>query len=268
MEDITGKVAFITGGGSGIGLGMAEAFLSAGMKVAIADIRTDRMAEAASQLKEKGHEVLSVEADVRSPEELSKAADAVEAAYGKVHVVCNNAGVGGGGMFEEMGLAAWERVLDINLWGVVHGAHVFAPRIKKHGEGGHIINTASIMGMIPGKSISMYSTSKFAVVGFSECLRQDLADDNIGVSVVCPFIVDTRLWHPDLEDDDAEGIAQRKQNMPVMKLALQPLAVGEMALKAIQNNSMYVFGDGDASRQMVRKRIQGILDEFDQQFPE
>lgn len=146
MKDLKGKVAFITGGASGIGLGTAKAFLARGMKVAIADIRKDRLPRAEEALNSPGN-VISMELDVRDRAAVERAADKTEEAFEKVHVVCNNAGVGNRGPAYEILLETWNQVLDINLHGMFNGVQVFFPRIKRHGEGGHIVNTSSTTRM-------------------------------------------------------------------------------------------------------------------------
>ena len=163
-----------------------------------------------------------------------------------------------------------QRVLDVNLWGPIRGIQVFLPRMLNHGEGGHIVNTASITGMYPTPGQSVYGTSKFAVVGLSEFLRNDMKNENVSISVLCPFVVDTPIFYPDLDDGDTEGIAKRKQAIGAWfnKLALKPEVVGEQVLRAIQTDEFYIFCDGVESRDMIKRRAQGMLDAFDRQFPQ
>lgn len=267
MKDLGGKVAFITGGASGIGLGIAKAFLRRGMKVAIADVQRDRLPKAEAALNSPGN-VLAIETDVRDRSAIERAADRTEDAFGKVHVVCNNAGIGAHGPGHSISVEYWNRVLDINLHGVFHGVQVFAPRIKRHGEGGHIVNTASTAGMQPNPNQAPYCASKYAVVGFSEVLRSDLAKEGISVSVLCPWVVDTPIFHTDLDDDDAEGIAKRRKAMTWLKdLAVSLDLVGEQVANGIIHDELYIFCDGEGSREMIERRTKAIFDAFDRQFP-
>lgn len=267
MQEVEGKIAFVTGGGSGIGRGLAIAFANAGMKVAIADVRADRLERVQSELNQITRDVLTVEVDVTDVESLEQAAEKTEREFGKVHVACNNAGIGAGGSVHRTPMTSWRRVVDVNLWGVINGCQVFAPRILKHGEGGHIVNTASIMGLFTSAGSGPYCATKFAVVGMSECMQKELAESDIGVSVLCPFIVDTPIFYPDLDDLDTEGIEARKKQLPLMKFALPPIKVGEIVLQAIRNNEFYIFTDGVDSRRMIGERINAMQEAMDRQHP-
>jgi len=268
MENLQGKAAFITGGASGIGLSMAKAFLKEGMKVAIADIRKDRLSKAESILNSPG-KVLPLELDVRDRAAIERAADETEAAFGRVHVVCNNAGIGGaGGRVWEINPEAWRNVLDINLGGVFHGIQVFVPRIKSHGEGGHIVNTASMTGITPIPGTGAYSATKAAVAVITEILRFELAPEGIGVSLLAPWIVYTPIFHYDVADDDAEGIAKRREVMEERfgESLTEPDQVGEMVLNGIRKNEPYIFND-PVSRKMLEERIARMYASLDRQFP-
>lgn len=267
MKDLEGKVAFITGGASGIGLGMAKAFLKRGMKVAIADIVKSRLPRAEALLDSPGN-VITIELDVSDRSAIERAADKTEEAFDKVHVVCNNAGIGAGGSGHSIPVEYWNRVLNINLGGVFHGVQVFFPRIKSHGEGGHIVNTASTAGLQPNPGESLYCTSKYAIVGFTEVLRSDLAKEDVSVSVLCPWVVDTPIFHRDLDDDDAAGIAERRKTMAWLDdLAVSSDLVGEQVANGILNDEMYIFCDGGGTRDLIEKRTKAILDALDRQFP-
>ena len=267
LKDTVGKVAFITGGANGIGLGMAKAFLHAGLKVAIADIREDRLQRVEPQLKAISEDVIALACDVVNAKAISDAADEIEKSLGPVQICCNNAGIGIGGPFHTIAEETWSRILDVNLWGVIRGGREFANRLINAGLEGHIVNTASIMGMITGGGSAAYCATKHAVVGMSECMRADLTPHHIGVSVLCPFIVDTSIFYPDLADDDLEGIAERKRNLSLMKYALDPQYVGELVLRAIQNDELHVFCDGDETPNMVKSRFERVMGAFDRQFP-
>src|SRR5271167_4903433 len=193
MRELSGKAAFVTGGASGIGLALGRAFAQAGMRVMLADIEAESLAAAVASLQGVGPEVRGVTCDVADPASVDLAAEACYQAFGRVHVVCNNAGVAGGTGIDNISLDDWRWVLDVNLMGVLHGIRTFLPHIRAHGEGGHIVNTASMAGMVSGLGFSPYSASKFAVVAMSEGLAMHLRPLGIGVSVLCPGWVRTRI---------------------------------------------------------------------------
>src|ERR1700686_3205972 len=193
MHDIAGKTAFVTGGASGIGLALGRAFAEAGMKVVLADIETDALATAVRSLHDLGSEVRGIPCDVTDPDSVERAAKASYEAFGNVHVVCNNAGVAGGSGIDSISLDDWRWVLDVNLMGVLYGIRTFLPHIRAHGEGGHIVNTASMAGMDSGLGFSSYAASKFAVVTMSEGLAMQIKPFGIGVTVLCPGYVRTRI---------------------------------------------------------------------------
>ena len=197
MRDLAGKTAFVTGGASGIGLALGGAFAAAGMNVMLADIETDALAAAVAGLRGVGPEVRGVTCDVADPDSVERAAQASYAAFGNVHVVCNNAGVAGGGGIHTIALDTWRWVLDVNLMGVLHGIRTFLPHLRAHGQGGHFVNTASMAGLQSGLGFSPYATSKFAVVALSEGLAMQLKPLGIGVSVLCPGYVRTGIWDAD-----------------------------------------------------------------------
>ncbi len=194
MEQLAGKVAFVTGGASGLGLAMVRSFSGAGMKVVIADIQDDALAAAAEEFKDANAEVIVMKVDVTDRDAMEQAAIDTLAAFGKIHVVCNNAGVATSGNVADMSYQDWDWVMKVNLDGVINGVVTFADRIRAQGEGGHIINTASMAGMAGMGGMSVYNTSKFAVVGMSEAMRQDLAPYGIGVSVRFPPFVKTNIY--------------------------------------------------------------------------
>src|SRR5271163_1208805 len=193
MRDLVGKTAFVTGGASGIGFALGRAFAEAGMQVMLADIETNALAVAVESLRRLGLGVRGVGCDVTDPSSVERAAEASYEAFGNVHVVCNNAGVAGGGGIDDISLDTWRWVLDVNLMGVLHGVRTFLPHIRAHGEGGHIVNTASMAGLNGGLGLSPYSASKFAVVNMTEGLAKQVAPLGIGVTVICPGFVRTRI---------------------------------------------------------------------------
>jgi NAD(P)-dependent dehydrogenase (short-subunit alcohol dehydrogenase family) len=193
MESLKNKVAFITGGGHGIGLSIGRIFAQQGARVVLADINEKRLASAKETLASADLSVETVVCDVADPDALRRAADFTLERFGKVHIVVNNAGVSLAGKPGKIPLEDWRLIVDINLMSVAYGVEIFTPLIQSHGEGGYFINTASMAGHIAGPAMSPYHATKFAVVGYSESIRADLAADNIGVSVLCPAWVRTDI---------------------------------------------------------------------------
>ena len=267
MQDTVGKVAFVTGGANGIGLGMARAFLQADLKVAIADIREDRLQRVEPELRNISDDILALRCDVVDADAIAHAFDEIEGKLGPVQICCNNAGIGLGGPFQNMDEKTWERILDVNLWGVIRGAKEITNRLIQSGLDGHIVNTASIMGMITGRGSAAYCATKHAVVAISECMSEDLKPHRIGVSVLCPFIVDTSIFYPDLDDHDHDAIADRKKQNPFLKYALDPKFVGELVLRAIHENELHIFCDGTESPNMIKNRFARVTNAFPRQFP-
>ena len=251
MRDLAGKTAFVTGGASGIGFALGRAFAQAGMKVMLADIETDALAAAVKSLKKFGS-VDGVICDVADPSSVEHAAKASREAFGNVHVVCNNAGVAAGGGIDNISLDNWRWVLDVNLMGVLHGIRTFLPHIRAHGEGGHIVNTASMAGMINGMGFSPYLASKFAVVSMSEGLAAQVKPLGIGVSVLCPGFVRTGIgesgrnrpqrYGPTPTLDPASPAAAIVAEIARrLQTGLDPAAVAARVLAAIRNDELYVF---------------------------
>jgi NAD(P)-dependent dehydrogenase (short-subunit alcohol dehydrogenase family) len=252
MRELSGKAAFVTGGASGIGLALGRAFAQAGMKVMLADIEGDALAAAVESLREFGPDVRGVACDVADPASVAHAATASYRAFGNVHVVCNNAGVAAGGGIDHISLDSWRWVLDVNLMGVLHGIRSFLPHIRAHGEGGHFVNTASMAGMNAGLGFSAYVASKFAVVGMSEGLAGQLKPLGIGVTVICPDYVRTRIGAsgrnrperygpaPTFDPASPTGmlLARITQNI---EAGLDPSAVAARVLNAIREDKLYVF---------------------------
>jgi len=257
MKDVAGRTAFVTGGASGMGLAMVRAFAAAGMNVAVADIEEPALARVAAEFAGSNGRVITIPLDVTDRAAMARAADATESAFGNVHVVCNNAGVAVGGNVDEMSYADWDWVLGVNVDGVVNGVQTFTGRIEAHGEGGHFVNTASMAGHIAVPGLSVYTASKFAVVGLSEVMRADLAAKGIGVSVLCPGVVRTNIFdsgrnRPEdlaagtdtaaaLLRGDGNGAEQEARMAEIMAGALDADVVGNMVLHAIQNDEFYVF---------------------------
>lgn len=219
MQDITGKTAFITGAASGIGLALTKRFTAAGANVMMADINADALIAAQATV---AGTTATVVCDVADPASLQAAADATIKAFGAAHIVVNNAGVSTAGKPGNVPLEDWRWVMDVNLMGVVHGVETFLPLMRKQGDGGYFINTASMAGHLAAEGMGPYNASKFAVVGYSETLAQELARENIGVSILCPAWVKT-------------GIADAYKNRPSGIEGLDQDAAQHMAVEAVAN---------------------------------
>ncbi len=273
MKDLKGKTAFITGAASGIGLAMARAFLEAGMNVMLADIEEPALQSALRVLSNHGPRVAGVLCDVSERKTLEQAAAKAFATFGKVHVLCNNAGVSRAGLVEKIAVSDWEWVIGVNLMGTIAGLQLFLPHIKAHGEGGHIVNTASIAGLAPGALSGPYAATKFGVIGLSEVLADELAGSNIGVSVLCPSWVRTRMVDNGrnrparfggkfMLADDTANAERNARFLAAVDKGLDPEHVPTLVMQAMRENRLYVFTD--ATRQAdVEKRFQRIEQGFD-----
>jgi NAD(P)-dependent dehydrogenase (short-subunit alcohol dehydrogenase family) len=269
MRELAGKAAFVTGGASGIGLALGQAFAEAGMKVMLADIETGALAVAVETLKGRGQDIRGIACDVADPLSVEQAASAAFAAFGQVHVVCNNAGVGGGSGIDDIAPDTWRWVLDVNVMGVVHGIRAFLPHIRAHAEGGHIVNTASMAGLVSGFGLSPYTASKFAVVAISEGLATELAPLGIGVTVVCPGFVRTRIDESGRNRPARYGTADPPRGGLAAELArlvrsgIDPAMVAAQVLGAIRADELYVFTHPDM-RDELETRFAAILAAMDQ----
>jgi len=263
MRDFAGKTAFVTGGAAGIGLALGRAFAQSGMKVMLADIETDALQAAVKNLREISPDIGGTICDVADAASVERAAQAAFDAFGKVHVVCNNAGVAAGGGIDHISLDNWRWVIDVNLMGVLHGIKSFLPHIRAHGEGGHIVNTASMAGMQGGLGLSPYGASKFAVVSMSEGLNLQLKPHGIGVSVLCPSYVRTRIGESGRNRPERYGqsqpldpaspaaamVAAIAENI---QAGLDPAFVAARVLAAIREDQLYVF-----THQGMRAEVEG-----------
>ena len=255
MREVRGKTAFVTGGASGMGLAMARSFAKAGMKVVVADIEQTALDAVQAEFESSNVEFLALKLDVTDRDAMEAAAAAAEARFKRVHVLCNNAGVAVGGPIDQMAYNDWDWVVGVNVGGVVNGLQAFLPRIKAHGEGGHVVNTASMAGHLAIPGLSVYTATKFAVVGISETMRADLATANIGVSVLCPGIVNTNIFTSErnrpttlagtssvlLTNPDATPTEQAARLAELQAGALDPAVVGDMVLHAIREDEFYIF---------------------------
>ena len=272
MRELAGKTAFVTGGAGGIGLALGRAFAQSGMKVMLADIEAETLQAAVKSLQQFGPDVRGTVCDVADPLSVERAAQASFEAFGKVHIVCNNAGVAAGGGIDLISLDNWRWVLDVNLMGVLHGIRSFLPHIREHGEGGHIVNTASMAGMNGGLGFSPYAASKFAVVAMSEGLAAQLRPHGIGVSVLCPSFVRTRIgesgrnrperYGPARAPDPASPAAAMVAEIArLLEAGLEPDYVAARVLDAIREDEFYVFTHPDSAA-LVQRRHQQVIEDF------
>lgn len=264
MKEVAGKVAFVTGGASGLGLAMARSFSSAGMKVAIADIEDGALEAARAEFSDSNAEVIAMKVDVTDRDAMAAAREETLQAFGKVHVVCNNAGVAINGNIADMTYRDWDWVMKVNLDGVINGIVTFVGDIRTQGEGGHFVNTASIAGQYGMPRLGVYCASKFAVVGLSETMRQDLAPDNIGVSVLCPGLVATGIGESERNRPDEYGgrskpaMTRENPGQPqqvdgrTMDI-LQPVTIGEMVLHSILNDRFYILSHDEFKSPLERR---------------
>jgi len=246
MEELAGRGAVVTGAASGIGAALARALAREGMHLALADVEVAPLEALAAELRGEGcGEVAALRADVSRREDVEALAEAAFAALGGVHLLCNNAGVCQGGPVHALGDADWAWLLGVNFHGVRLGCSVFVPRLLEQGQPAHILNTASVGGFLSGGGIGMYTTTKYAVVGYSEALAQELAPHGIGVSILCPSFTRTRLGEADRNRPAELGTAPAGLEMLAQGLAegLSPDLVARHALRGIRENALYVFTD-------------------------
>jgi NAD(P)-dependent dehydrogenase (short-subunit alcohol dehydrogenase family) len=247
VQNVSGKTAFITGGASGIGLGIAKALLGAGMNVVIADIRDDHLAEASAELA-GGDRVLAVKLDVTDRADFARAADAAEAKFGKIHVLCNNAGVAVVGPTELATFADWDWVMNVNVGGAINGVTVMLPRILAHGEGGHIVNTCSMSGIVPVGGTTIYSTGKAALVTMMECMRPELEPRGVICSAFCPGAVQSNIAEAGktrpaelAETGYADADKRRQNGGNLFHLYQTKEEVGERVLRGILDDELYIL---------------------------
>ena len=270
MQDVNGKTAFVTGGASGIGLGMVQSFVAAGMKVAVADVEQAALDRAKAEFESSSAEVLFLKVDVTDRDAMEQAAQETEDAFGNVHVVCNNAGVAVAGRVDKMDYKDWDWVMGVNVDGVINGVNTFVNRMRAHGEGGHFVNTASMAGLIPIPGGSIYTAGKYAVVGLSEVMRTELARFDIGISVLCPGGVTTnvsasgrnRPAELQLEKDTSKlGMGKTPLGESVLANMLDASVVGDMVLAAVLANDAYIFSHPEL-KSAFDVRANGINESF------
>ncbi|MEI2698377.1 MAG: SDR family NAD(P)-dependent oxidoreductase [Microthrixaceae bacterium] len=269
VESFSGKVAVVTGAASGIGQALCTAFAAEGMRLVLADVESVALEEAATELRHGGADVFAVTADVSIPADVDRIATAAMDVYGALHVACNNAGVSGGGLSWEIDLETWRWILDVDLWGVIHGVRSFTPLIIASG-GGHIVNTASMAGLTSNPGMSPYNVAKHGVVTLSETLYVELqmTHPEVGVSVLCPGWVRTRINESERNRPDQPeaptGEAAESLNAIKEMVAgwiaegLQPAYVASLVVDAVRNDRFWVLTHPEWQG-MVRDRVERML---------
>lgn len=272
MDPFRDRVAVVTGGGAGIGAGLAAAFAARGSRVVLADLDTDALALTEARLRAAGADVLAVRTDVGDRAQMEALAAATVERFGAVHIVCNNAGVAVFGRLADATAADWEYTMRVNFWGVVHGLAAFVPRLIAQGAGGHVVNTASMAGLTGMEWLGVYCASKFAVVGLTESLQRELRPHDIGVSVLCPMIVATDITRNSVRnrpdglrnpgdptdlppaDDDVAGA--------MVGSTITVDEVVRRVLRAIERRDLYVLTHPE-QRDILRRRAERLDRMFD-----
>jgi NAD(P)-dependent dehydrogenase (short-subunit alcohol dehydrogenase family) len=270
VDVFAGRVAVVTGAGSGIGRGLARRAAAEGMHVVIADIEAEALEETAAELTPSGTDVLAVRLDVSDPTAVDTLAGETFERFGAVHLLCNNAGVFQGGITWQRTLADWEWVMGVNFWGMLHGIRAFVPRMIEGGEEGHVVDTSSLAGMLTVAYSAPYVVSKFAALALTESLAHDLRaqGSSIGVSVLVPGLVDTKIAssernRPDeppseAQAPDAHFVAQALRDLTATG-GIHPDEVGEMVFDAVRTGRFYVT-TMDSAIDLLRERGDAILE--------
>jgi len=269
MQDLRGKCAVVTGAASGIGRAMADAFAAEGMRVVLADIESGALEHAAAAVRARGSAALAVPTDVSQAEQVQALADRAAAEFGRVDVVCNNAGVALSGPTWEHTLADWQWLLGVNLWGVVHGVRTFVPVMLKQGGEGHIVNTGSVAGLTSNPFMSIYNVSKHAVVTLSETLQKELTllGTQVRVSVLCPGFVNTRILEAERNRPAALKNAVATERHPTFEemasaalaAGMPPAEVAARVVDAVKTGRFYILTHPEFGPR-VRERMEDILE--------
>ncbi|MBI5880371.1 MAG: SDR family NAD(P)-dependent oxidoreductase [Chloroflexi bacterium] len=268
MQELRNKVAVITGGASGIGRALADRALEEGMRIVLADVELGALDRAAGELKNAGADLLAVRCDVSQAEAVDDLSKRTLDRFGAVHLLFNNAGVGSGGPIWEQSLDDWKWVLGVNLMGVVHGIHAFVPIMLAQNEPSHIVNTASMAGLVTSPGMGAYNVSKHGVVTLSETLSLELAERNapIKVSVLCPGWINTRIAEADRNRPGGPSGDDRSRMNAAIRQAIAhglPAAqVADLVFAAVRSGKFYILTHPNW-KPLIRQRMQAILDESD-----
>lgn len=274
LAKVAGKTAFITGGSSGIGLGIARVLSAAGMKVVIT-YRSQKHRDAAlASFPKDNPGVHAIQLDMSDRDGMVRAADEAERVFGNVHLLVNNAGVGIPALLSNVSWQDWDWAMDVNINGVFSGVRTFLPRMLAAGEGAHIMATSSSAGIVAG-SLGVYATTKFAVVGMMESLRTEMAGRNIGVSVYCPGLVRTEIFDAERNRPASHGVVARKPAGPppllpgskpvdLMGVAMDPLEAGRQVLAGIRRNDLYILSHPEFAG-VARERFRLMMESFSTQ---
>ena len=257
MDDFKGRVAVITGGGGGIGAALARALAVRGARIVLADLDTAAMETVAGTLA--GADVLAVPTDVTSLDSVCALAGAAERRFGTVDIICNNAGIATLGEIASATHADWQYTMNVNFWGVVHGIETFVPRLLARGAGGHVVNTASMAGLVGMNWLGVYCASKFAVVGLTEALHRELVPHGIGVSVLCPMVVQTNINVNSVRNRPAALRNPTELNVPegaaMMGSVISPDEVAHRIVRGIERKDLYIFTHPE-QREILRRRAE------------
>lgn len=269
MREFKDKVAVITGAASGIGRAMADRCVQEGMKVVLADMELEALAKTEASMKASGATVLAVRTDVSQARDVEALAQETLEAFGAVHLLCNNAGVGTSAAIWEITIADWEWVIGVNLWGVIHGVRVFVPIMLEQDTECHIVNTASIAGLISGPGLGAYKVTKHAVVTLSETLYHELAERGarVKVSVLCPGAVSTRIMEsarnrpghfPTTQPLHPASAARLEALRQLVAAGMPPGQVADAVFEAIRKDQFYILTHPEG-KESVRTRMEDIL---------
>ncbi len=279
MKEFQGKVAVVTGAASGIGRALAEKCVQEGMKVVLADIEEQALMQTAQELNAMGADVLPVQTDVSKAANVELLALKTLAAYGAVHLLFNNAGVGAGTTLWESTLADWKWTLGVNLWGVIHGIHFFVPIMLEQDTEGHIVNTASMAGLVSGPGLGIYKVTKHGVVTLSETLYSELAlrGAKIKVSVLCPGFINTRIMEAarnrpgELQNDPTEekwdptNVAMLEVMQQAVQAGMPPEQAADIVFQAIRDEKFYILTHPEL-KSAIQTRMEDILQERNPTF--
>lgn len=272
MDTVAGRGAVITGGASGIGFATAARLARSGAGVVLADVEEPALETAVTRLRAEGLEAHGVVCDVRRLDAIAHLADEAFRLLGRVHVVFNNAGIAVSGPITELTHDDWRWVIDVDLWGPIHGVEVFLPRLLAQGEGGHMLFTSSFAGLVANVGLAPYSVAKYGVVALAEALAREVKTDGIGVSVLCPMLVATNIGSCERNRDadyggSTEAAAPQDVSAPLtagQDAVLDVDAVADLTVGAILPNRLYILPHRD-SRGSIRRRFERIDRTFDDQ---